>query len=81
MTREANILSYINEWHGGFWWLVTKEEEGIPERVADNVIAYHDLKDNAANQRAYTVVARKLIGSDSLKLVDNGAGWLALEVQ
>lgn len=82
MTRTNKVLSYVNEWHGGYWWLNTKEYAELPKRVAENVIAYHDLKENDANLSAYTAEARSLIvAGDRLKLVVNGSGWLALEVQ
>jgi hypothetical protein len=52
-TRSAKILSYLRDWRGGYWNLQTDNGTGVPEKVADEVIAWHDLQESAANRKAY----------------------------
>lgn len=73
--RKQLTLQYLNEWHGDYWSLHTKEREGIALRIAENVTAYH----RRTNVPAYTRVAQELLDSGTIRITANDDGRLALE--
>jgi len=80
MSRKNNVAKYMNEWRDGSWFLHTKDAAGVPQKVADEVVAYSDLKDTLANVGAYTQTVVAMLEDGSLKYVQSPEGWLTLEV-
>ena len=73
-TRKR-IMDYLNEWHGDYWSLHTTEREGIAERIAENVLAYHRL----LNRPLFVRVAQEMLNDGTIRITANDDGRLALE--
>jgi hypothetical protein len=79
MSRTTKILDYLNEWHGGFWSLHTKDAGSVPERVAENVLCYFELPESRQNVTAYADRFEELLEAGTVHYLNVGTG-LALEV-
>jgi hypothetical protein len=79
MTRKAKILDYLNEWHGGYWNLLTKDEASVPERVAENVLCYFEIAETRDNVREYAEDFEELLEAGTVHYLNRGTG-LELEV-
>lgn len=66
-SRTENVLELLNDWHDGFWNFGTSERAGLEERVAENVISWHGLKENGANMKAYVEAVNKLKAEGTLE--------------
>jgi hypothetical protein len=79
MSRKTKILDYLNEWHGGYWDLRTKDEGSVPERVAENVLSYHEIAETRENVREYAEDFEELLEAGTVHYLNRGSG-LELEV-
>ncbi len=77
-TREQNVVTYLNEWRDGSWYM--QAPQGIPNRVAEEVVAYADLKDSTANLRAYEATVARMIASAELKVTYHDEKFVTVEV-
>jgi hypothetical protein len=77
-TREQNVVTYLNEWRDGSWYL--QAPQGIPNRVADEVVAYAGLKDSTANLKAYSDTVARMIANASLKVTYHDEKFITVEV-
>jgi hypothetical protein len=75
--RRSLTIQYLTEWHGGYWSLHTKEREGIAQRIAENVCAYH----RRLNIPAYTRVAQEMLDDGTIKISQHADGALALDFE
>jgi 3-dehydroquinate dehydratase len=76
MSREANILQYIEEWHDGFYDSHSQDRATLIRKTVENVLSYHDIAETPENIRNYsrkleelakddTVIIRKNVYSDT----------------
>lgn len=79
-TRRDNVLTYLNEWRDGSWFLNRKDAVSVPQHVADETVAYAGLADTLGNVGAYTQTVVAMLEDGTLKYVESVDGWLTLEV-
>lgn len=77
-TRRNNVVKYMNEWRDGSWYM--RASQGIPSRVAEEVVSYSDLADTTANQRAYEATVAEMIADASLKVTYHEDLFITVEL-
>lgn len=77
-TRRENVLTYLNEWRDGSWYM--KEPEDIGWRVADEVVSYVDLPDTAGNLANYSETVDDMLADGTLTVTKNDGGFITLDI-
>lgn len=80
VTRRENVMTYLNDWRGGSWFMNVTDPVNVPQKVADEVVAYTGLADTLANVGAYTQTVTAMMEDGTIKTVKSAEGWLTLEV-
>ena len=78
MSRKTNVLTYLNEWRDGSWYM--HNPQSLPNRVADEVVAYAGLEDSTANLRAYERTVENMLADGSLKVMIHDGNFITIEV-
>lgn len=71
MSRKSNILSYLNEWHGGFYDSLSKDRARLVEKTVENVLAYFDIAETPENVRNYSAKLEELAKVDTVIIRKN----------
>lgn len=71
MTRKANILNYLNEWHQGVYYSHSQDRSRLVEKTVENVLAYHDIAETPENIRNYTKTLEELAKDDTVIIRKN----------
>lgn len=64
MTREANILSYLNDYSGGFYNSHSEDRAELIRKTVENVLAWHEIAETPANVRNYSEAMEGLAKAD-----------------
>jgi hypothetical protein len=64
MTREENILSYLNGYSGGYYNSESTDRAELIRKTVENVLAWHDIAETRANVRKYSETMEKLAEGD-----------------
>ena len=78
MSRKTNVLTYLNEWRDGSWYM--RKPEDLPHYVADETVAYADLPDTTANLHNYSDTVEDMLADGTLTVTDHGNGFITLDV-
>lgn len=71
MSRKANIIGYVEEWHGGFYDSLSKDRAKLIRKTVENVLAYHDIAETPENVRNYTAKLEELAKDDTVIIRKN----------
>jgi len=71
MNREAKILTYVNDWLGGFYDSHNKDRSVMVERTVESTLAYHDIAETPANVRNYSEAFESLVKAGKLEVRRN----------
>lgn len=66
MSREANIIQYLEDWHQGFYDSYSKDRDRLIEKTVENVLAYFDIAENTENIRNYAHELERLAREDKV---------------
>lgn len=64
MTREANILNYLNDYSGGFYNSNSEDRATLIRKTVENVLAFHDIAETPENVRNYSEAMERLAKAD-----------------
>lgn len=64
MTRESNIISYLNDYSGGYYNSESTDRATLIRKTAENVLAWHEIEETPANIRKYSETIEKLAEAD-----------------
>lgn len=71
MSRKANILQYIEEWHQGFYDSHSKDRAKLVQKTVENVLSYHDIAETTENVRNYSAKLEELAKDDTVIIRKN----------
>lgn len=69
MTREANILSYLEEWHQGFYDSHSADRAELIRKTVENVLSYHQIAETPQNVRNYSEALEGLAKGDETLII------------
>lgn len=64
MTREANILSYLNDYSGGFYNSNSEDRAVLIRKTVENVLSFHEIAETPENVRNYSEAMERLAKGD-----------------
>lgn len=71
MTREDNILTYVNEWFDGFYDSQTTHRDIMVERTVESTLAWHNIRETPANLKNYREAFESLVKSGKIEVRRN----------
>lgn len=64
MTREDNIVSYLNDYSGGFYNSHSEDRAVLIRKTVENVLAWFDIAETPENVRNYSEAMERLAEAD-----------------
>lgn len=69
MTREDNILSYLNDYSGGFYNSHSEDRAELIRKTVENVLSFHEIAETPANVRNYSEAMEGLAKGDESLII------------
>lgn len=64
MSRENKIVSYLNDYSGGYYNSESVDRSELIRKTVENVLAWHDIAETRQNVRAYSEAMENLAEDD-----------------
>lgn len=64
MTRKANILSYLNDYSGGYYNSENMDRDVLVRKTVENVLAFYGIEETRQNVRKYSEAFEELAKAD-----------------
>lgn len=66
-ARRGRVVEFIEEYHDGCWNLQSADANGLVERVAENVMAFYNIKPVSTSRTMYVLAVREALELGQLK--------------
>lgn len=69
MSREANIIQYLNDYSSGFYNSHSEDRATLIRKTVENVLAFYDIAETPANVRNYSEAMENLAKGDKALII------------